>query len=55
MEQYEFNTSISSLALKADFDGSQSTVWLPISSTQEGSIVNLEVAICNVKIQRVEV
>jgi len=53
--QYEFNASISSLALKAVFDGTSGTVWLPISSNQEGAVVNLEIVVCNVKIQRAEV
>jgi len=53
--QYEFNQSVSSLALKAVFGGTLNTVWLPISSNAEGAVVNVEVVICNVKIQRVEV
>jgi len=50
--QYEFNQSVSSLALKAVFDGTPSIVRLPISSNAEGAVVNLEVVVCNVKIQR---
>jgi hypothetical protein len=53
--QYEFNSSVSSLALKALFDGTSSTVQLPISSSTDGAIVNLEIAVCNVKIQMVGV
>jgi len=53
--QYEFNQSVSSLALKAVFDGTLSTVWLPISSNTSGAFVNVEIVVCNVKIQRVEV
>jgi hypothetical protein len=53
--QYEFNQSVSSLALKAVFDGTSSTVWLPISSSAEGAFVNLELVVCNIKIQRAEV
>ena len=53
--QYNFNVSVSSLALKAIFDGAVSTVWLPVSSSAEGAIVNLEIVICNVKIQRIVV
>jgi len=53
--QYEFNVSVSSLALIADFDGTLSTVWLPISSDPEGAVVNLEIVVCSVKIQRAEV
>jgi len=53
--QYEFNYSISSLVLKSLFEGTLSTVSLPISSNEQGAIVNLEITICNVKIQKAEV
>jgi hypothetical protein len=53
--QYDFNVPVSSLALKAIFDGTLSTVWLPVSSNMDGAIVNLEIVVCNVEIQRVEV
>ncbi len=53
--QYEFNESISSLALNAHFDETSDIVWLPISSNTEGAIVNLEIVICNVKIEKAEV
>jgi hypothetical protein len=53
--QCDFNVSVSSLALKAVFDGTTSTVWLPITSNEEGAIVNLEAVVCNVKIQKAEV
>jgi hypothetical protein len=52
--QYIFNQSVSSLALKAVFGGTLSTVWLPISSNADGAIVNVEVMMCNISIQRVE-
>lgn len=54
-QQYDLNLSVSSLALKAVFDGTQSTVWLPVSSNAQGLAVNLEIVVCNVKIQRAEV
>jgi len=50
--QYEFNQSVSSLAIKAVFDGTLGTVWLPISSNAEGAVVNVEIVVCNIKIQR---
>lgn len=53
--QYEFNSSVSSLALKAVFDGTSSTVWLPISSNETGSAVTMEIVVCNIKIQEAEV
>ena len=53
--QYEFNQSVSSLALKAVFDGTSSTVWLPISSNADGAVVNLELVVCSIRFQRAEV
>lgn len=52
--RYEFNNTVASLALKATLDGSSSTVWLPVSSSAQGAVVNLEVVICNVRLQRAE-
>jgi hypothetical protein len=53
--QNVFNYAISSLALKVTFDGNSGTVWLPISSSSEGALVNIEVTVCNLKISRAEV
>jgi hypothetical protein len=53
--QYEFDQSVSALMLRAVLDGVQSTLTLQISSSDEGAIVDLELVICNVKIQMVEV
>lgn len=53
--QYEFNQSVTSLAFKSVFGGTLNTVWLPISSNAEGAVVNLQIVVCNIKIQRVEV
>jgi hypothetical protein len=53
--QYDLNVSVSSLALESILDGTLSTVWLPVSNSVEGALVNLEVVVCNVKIQSVEV
>lgn len=53
--QYMFNESISSLALKASLDENSNVVWLPISSSTEGAIVNLDIVICNIKIEKAEV
>ncbi|NWG10666.1 hypothetical protein HXY33_02780 [Candidatus Bathyarchaeota archaeon] len=54
-QQFNLNSSVSSLALKAVFEDTLSTVWLPVSSNAEGSVVNLEIVVCNVKIQKAEV
>jgi hypothetical protein len=53
VQLYEFNSSVSSLALKAVSENIQSVVWLPIESTAEGAVVSLENLVCNIKIQRV--
>ena len=48
---YDFPNPITSLMVKADFDGSSGTVSLPISSGAQGALVNLETVICMVKIE----
>ena len=53
--RYEFNQSVSSLAIKSVFDGKETTVWLPISSISDGVVVDVEVDVCYVTIQRAEV
>jgi hypothetical protein len=55
IRQYSFDQPISSLALKAVSEGVSGTVWLPISSSAEGAVVNLEVAVCNIQVSRAEV
>jgi hypothetical protein len=52
--QYDLNASVSSLALKAVFDGTSNSVWLPVSSSAQGLVVDLEIVVCNVKIQKAE-
>jgi hypothetical protein len=52
--QYYFNTTISSLALKATLDETSSMVIMPVSSNTEGAVVNLEIVVCNVKLQTTE-
>lgn len=53
--QYEFNQSVSSLALKAVFDQTASIVRLPISSNADGAFVNLELVVCNIRIEKAQV
>ena len=53
--QYEFNQSVSSLALRAVFDETTSIVRLPVSSNAEGAFVNLELVVSNIRIQKAEV
>jgi hypothetical protein len=54
-QQYNLSVSVSSLALKTVFDSIQNTVWLPVTSNAEGLVVNLEIVVCNVRIERAEV
>lgn len=53
--RYAFNSSVSSLELKAVLDGTSGTVWLPISSNVNGAIVDVEVCTCNIQIREAEV
>jgi len=53
--RYEFNSSVSSLELKAVLDRTSDTVWLPISSNVNGAIVDVEVDTCNIQIREAEV
>lgn len=55
LRQYEFNQSVSSLALRAVLGGTSGTVWLPISSNEQGAVVNLEIIVCSIKIEKAEV
>lgn len=49
---YIFNHSVSSLALTAVLDETQSVVWLPITDNSQGAVVDLEVTVCNIKVQK---
>jgi len=51
--RFEFNSSVSSLALQAFSDDAKTTVWLPVQSVAEGAVVSLETYICHINIQRV--
>jgi hypothetical protein len=53
VEVFEFNSSVSSLALEALSEGAKITVWLPVESTAEGAFVSLEIVVCNIQIRRV--
>lgn len=52
--QYQFNSSISSLVLEATLDGVSERIRLPVSSTSEGAIVDVEIVVCNVRLLRTE-
>ncbi len=49
---YDFLYQITSLTVKSILDNVGDTVALPISSSEEGAIVNLEIVTCNVQLQR---
>lgn len=52
--RFEFNGSVSSLALEAISDDAKTTVWLPVQSGAEGAIVNVEAYVCHVKLEAVK-
>lgn len=52
--EYEFNSSIPSVALKVAYDEVAGVVWLPIQSNGDGAFVTVEVVVCNVRIQIAE-
>ncbi|MEM3626645.1 MAG: hypothetical protein QXZ25_01315 [Candidatus Bathyarchaeia archaeon] len=54
-QRYEFNGTVSSLMIRAISTESTNVVSLPISSIEEGAIVDVEVVVCNVKLQGVNV
>jgi len=54
IDNYIFNESISSLAMTSTLNGVQTTVHLPISSNAAGAAVELEIVVCNIKIQEAE-
>ena len=49
---YDFLYQITFLTVKSTLDNVGDTVALPISSSEEGAIVNLEIVMCNVQLQR---
>ena len=49
---YSFNfEGEASLALEAFLDGAETRVWLPVASTLEGTVVNVEVYVCSISLQ----
>lgn len=53
VSRFEFNSSVSSLALEAVSDNAKTTVWLPVQSGAEGAVVSVETYICHVNVQAV--
>ena len=50
---YNFSYQINSLMVKVNFDGATGEVSLPISSSAEGAIVNVEIVTCYIQLKRV--
>lgn len=51
LQVFNFEGAVSSLAIEALSEKAQTTVWLPLESTAEGAVVNLETYICHINIQ----
>jgi hypothetical protein len=51
--RFEFNSSVSSLALQALSEGVKTTVLLPVESTADGAVVSIEILVCNIQLRRV--
>ncbi|MCW4047051.1 MAG: hypothetical protein NWE99_05770 [Candidatus Bathyarchaeota archaeon] len=49
---YDLSYEPESLTLTANLDGASGQVTIPVSSTSNGAIVNVETVLCNVRIQR---
>jgi hypothetical protein len=52
---YDLSYPISSIQVKTVFDGVKGTVSLPVSSNETGAVIDVEVLVCNIQLQRVEV
>jgi hypothetical protein len=52
---YDLINQTSALQVNAVLDGTDSTVSLPISSNSSGALINVEVLVCNIELQTVEV
>ena len=50
---YNFSYAITSLLVKVDFDGVSGEVSLPVSSSAEGALVDLEIITCDIQLRRV--
>jgi hypothetical protein len=52
LRSYNFSYPITSLSVKVTFDGVDGEVLLPISSSAEGALVNLEIVMSEVRLQK---
>jgi hypothetical protein len=51
LRSYNLTSQLTSITIKADLDNVTSEVSLPISSNDQGAIINLETIVCRVKIE----
>jgi len=52
--RYEVDNSTTSVALKANLDGSDGSIWFPLSTNENGATVTCQVVICKIRIQLLE-
>jgi hypothetical protein len=52
---YDFSSQLSALTLRVSLDGKAGAVSLPISSNANGALINLEILVCNIRVQSVGV
>lgn len=52
-KNYNFTYPLTAVTLKVNLDGTVGTISMPISSNENGALVNLETVTCNIKIQKV--
>ena len=55
LRSYDFPYAITSLLVKVNFDGVSGEASLPVSSSAEGALVNVEIVECDIRLQRVGV
>jgi hypothetical protein len=48
---YDFSRQLTALALRVSLDGKAGAVSLPLSSNANGALVDLEVLVCNIRVQ----
>jgi hypothetical protein len=53
-KNYDLSYATSSIQIKTVLDGKNGTVSLPVSSNQNGAVINLELVVCDIQLQRVE-
>ncbi len=54
LHTYNFSYTITSIFVKAVFDGRSDTVTLPVSSNSNGAFVKVETLVCNIKLERIQ-